>query len=308
MEFKKKLGNTDIFLPAFSVGTSTFGNMYGDMDISIMKNLVLNAIDNGLNYFDTSPYYGNKLSEINLGKALRGIPREDYILSTKVGRYGDDLFDFSESTINTSIDESLERLNTTYVDILLLHDVEFADYNQIINESLPAIEKLKKSGKVRYIGFSCYPINLIKRIVTGSKTKIDVILSYAHCCLMNNKLCEITDFLKSKKIGIINASPLCMGLLSTNKLPDWHPASSQLIDYIQEKSYFLNIKYKVNIEDYALNYVLYDTDIATTLVGIKTMSELEKLISILNGEIEFEDEIYRYIKKYIDKYFNIELE
>ena len=185
--------------------------------------------------------------------------------------------------------------------------MEFADIDQIINESLPAIEKLKKSGKVKYIGFSCYPISLIKKIVERSNTKIDVILSYAHYCLLNNKLTSIINLLKERDIGIINASPLCMGLLSTNPLPEWHPAPHRLIEYIQEKSYFLNLKYGIKIEDYSLNYVLNNKDITTTLVGIKTLHELRQLTMILRGDIEFRGEIYEYISGYIQKYFNIEL-
>ena len=302
----KKLGKTDIFLPPFSIGTATFGNVYGKMDNNIMKELVKKAIENDLNYFDTSPYYGNTLSEINLGKALEGIPKDKFIISTKVGRYGDDLFDFSESTIKTSINLSLERLKLDYVDILLLHDIEFGDIDQILNETLPALQKIKQSGKARYIGFSCYPIELIKRVIEKSKINIDVILSYAHCCLLNNKLECIIPFLKKQNIGIINASPLCMGLLSSNSLPDWHPASYDMIDYIKQYSIELYINYNIKIENYALNYVI-DKDVCTTLVGIKTLDELNSLILIQNNKKIFSYEAHNYINNKLLKYHNIEL-
>ena len=228
---KKKLGNTDILLSPFSIGTSTFGNMYGILDTSDFKNIVEHSIKNGFNYFDTSPYYGIKTSEINLGNALEGINRNDFIISTKVGRYGDNDFDFSEKKILSSIDESLERLKIDYVDILLAHDVEFGNFDQIINETLPALQKIKDSGKARYIGFSCYPIELFKKIIDKSTVKIDVILSYAHSCLINNKFETIIPYLQNKEIGIINASPLCMGLLSTNPVPEWHPSSKEIQKY-----------------------------------------------------------------------------
>ena len=305
---KTQLGKTDIMLPPFSIGTATFGNVYGDMKQDIMGELVDTAIKNGLNYFDTSPYYGNKLSEINLGKALEGHARETFIVSTKVGRYGDDIFDFTESTILTSIDDSLKRLKLDYVDILLLHDIEFGNIDVIINEALPALQKIKDSGKAKYIGFSCYPVNLIEKVIKKSTIEIDVILSYAHYCMLNNRLDEMIPFLKTNNIGIINASPLCMGLLSTNPVSDWHPAPLSMRSYIQEKSLLLNLQFDVKIEDFALNYVLYNTDIPTTLVGIKTLEELEKLISLLDRDQDFSEDIYIHIFNYLDKYHNIELD
>lgn len=304
----QRLGNTDINIAPFSIGTATFGNVYGKTDNLELKKIVKKAIDNGLNYFDTSPYYGNKLSEINLGNSLEGIERSKYIISTKVGRYGDDLFDFSESTIISSLDESLERLKIDYVDILLLHDIEFGNFEQIINESLPALEKLKKSGKVKYIGFSCYPINLIKKVVKKSSVKIDVILSYAHYCLLNDKLSSIIPFLKENNVGIINASPLCMGLLTINPTPEWHPATYDMINFIKDVATRVRVKYMSKIEDYALAYPLYNSFITTTLVGIRNTQELEVLLNILNDKIVFRSYVYDYIFENLNNYHNVELE
>ena len=84
--YRKQLGKTNITLPNFSIGTATFGKVYGDINSNSIKEIVDMAIENKINYFDTSPYYGNKLSEINLGKALEGHSRETFIVSTKVGR------------------------------------------------------------------------------------------------------------------------------------------------------------------------------------------------------------------------------
>lgn len=305
---KKKLGNTDILLSPFSIGTATFGNIYGILDSTNMKNIVKHSIKNGFNYFDTSPYYGIKTSEINLGNALEGINRNDFIISTKAGRYDDNDFDFSRKKILSSIDESLERLKIDYVDILLAHDVEFGNLDQIINETLPALQEIKDSGKARYIGFSCYPIELYKKIIDKSTVKIDVILSYAHYCLINNKLETIIPYLQDKEIGIINASPLCMGLLSKNPAPEWHPSSKEIQKYIQEESLKLYSEYDVNIEDMALMYSLLNNNIATTLIGIKNIEEINKLVSILNNDITITNEIFDYVNDKFKKYNNIEFE
>ena len=305
---KKQLGKTDIMLSQFAIGTATFGNVYGKMQKNVMNEVVDMAIKNNLNYFDTSPYYGKTLSEINLGDALQNHDRNTFIVSTKVGRYGDDIFDFSASTILTSLDDSLKRLKLDYVDILLLHDIEYGNIDVILNEALPALQKIKNSGKARYIGFSCYPVDLIKKVIEKSHIKIDVILSYAHYCMLNNKLDNIIPFLKDHDVGIINASPLCMGLLSTNPVTEWHPAPFSMSSYIQHQSLLLQMRTKVKIENYALNYVLYNSNISTTLVGIRTLDELKNIIVILKKDVTFNEDIYVDIFNFLDKYHNVELE
>tara|TARA_B110000967_G_scaffold209074_1_gene263627 strand:- start:1978 stop:2907 length:930 start_codon:yes stop_codon:yes gene_type:complete len=304
----KQLGKTDIMVPIYSIGTSPFGNMYGETNLKELQNIVVKAIDNGINYFDTSPYYGLKRSEINLGKCLKGIPRHDYYISTKVGRYADDIFDFSETTIIKSLDSSLERLGINYVDILLAHDVEFGDIDQIINETLPAMQKLKDSGKVRYIGFSCYPIKLIRKIINRSSIKIDVVLSYGHGCIINNTINTITPYLKLKGIGIINASPLCMGLISTNTPPKWHPAPYKMIEDIREVGVSFKNKFDYNIESFAIACVpeMYP-DIETTLIGIKNMQELDNLIEIFEKKRLIPNEYYGYVSSRVEHIFNYSL-
>ena len=301
----RQLGKTDIMVPNYSIGTSPFGNMYGETNLEELRNIIVKAIDNGINYFDTSPYYGLKRSEINLGKCLKGLSRDSYYISTKVGRYGDDLFDFSEPAIVQSLDDSLVRLGVDYVDILLAHDVEFGDIDQIINETLPAMQKLKESGKVRYIGFSCYPIKLIREIIERSTVPIDVVLSYGHGCLINNTINTITPYLKLNGIGIINASPLCMGLISTNPPPAWHPAPYKMIDDIREVGTHFNAEFDYKIESFAIASVpeMYP-DIETTLIGIKNMDELDSLIGICTDKTPLPDEYYDYVSCRFEHLFN----
>jgi len=308
MNNRKQLGTTDIFLPKFSFGTSTFGNMYGNIELDEMKIMVNKAIDNGIVLFDTSPYYGLTLSEINLGKSLKNIPRNKYIISTKVGRYGDNKFDFSSERIISSVNESMERLNIDYIDILLAHDVEYGDIDQIINETIPAMNKLKLEGKVRYIGFSCYPIKLYKKIIDRLKVDIDVILSYGHCCLVNNKLESIIPYLKNKGIGIINASPLCMGLISSNNPPEWHPATPEMKKIIKNIAKNIKHKYNIPIERIALEYALRNNNISTTLTGISSINELNILIDAMNNPLHNYDNIIENINNSIKSIFNIELE
>ncbi|KAB1213251.1 L-galactose dehydrogenase [Morella rubra] len=180
----------------------------------------------GINFFDTSPYYGETLSEKVLGKALKalGAPRQDYIVSTKCGRYIEG-FDFSAERVTRSIDESLARLQLDYVDILLCHDIEFGSLDQVVNETMPALQKLKEAGKIRFIGVTGLPLEVfmyvLDRVPPGT---VDVILSYCHYSINDSTLEDLLPYLKSKGVGIITASPLAMGLLTESGPPRLAPS------------------------------------------------------------------------------------
>src|ERR1700730_15846431 len=130
MEYRK-LGGTGLEVSMLGFGASPLGNVFGTTDPTEGKRAVHLAIDRGINFFDVSPYYGLTLAEDRLGEALVG-SRDKVVLATKCGRYGADHFDFSARRVTASIDESLKRLRTDYVDLLQAHDVEFGDVQQII--------------------------------------------------------------------------------------------------------------------------------------------------------------------------------
>jgi len=123
----RPLGTTGLNVSALSYGASALGSMYGNIDESQGIPTVHEALDLGINLIDVSPYYGLTKAETVLGKAIQQTDRSKFILSTKAGRYGENEFDFSPNRIITSVEESMRRLNTDYIDILFLHDIEFAD-------------------------------------------------------------------------------------------------------------------------------------------------------------------------------------
>ena len=131
-----------------------------------IKLIIKTAIDLGVNYFDVAPWYGD--AQFRLAIGLEEIPRNSYYLATKVGRYNCDKpatewFDFSYQKTIESVDRSLEIFKTSYIDLIQVHDFEFAnDLSQIVNETLPALAQLQKQGKVRYIGINSYSIEKLK--------------------------------------------------------------------------------------------------------------------------------------------------
>lgn len=223
---RRQLGNTGLDVSILGFGASGLGSVFGDYDESEGIRTVHEALDLGINLIDVSPYYGATKAETVLGKSLKSIPRDQYYLSTKAGRFGVDDFDFSASRIMSSVDESLQRLGVDYLDFLHLHDIEFVDLRYIIEESIPALYRLKEQGKIRFCGISGYPLKIFGKIL--DQAPVDTILTYCHYSLNDTSLLDQLDYLESKGVGIINASPLSMGLLTKRGEPDWHFADDTI--------------------------------------------------------------------------------
>ncbi|KAF5790034.1 putative L-galactose 1-dehydrogenase [Helianthus annuus] len=271
----RSLGNTGLKLSSVGFGASPLGSVFGPVSDEEAIATVREAFRLGINFFDTSPYYGGTLSEKVLGKALKavGVPRNEYIVSTKCGRYKEG-FDFSAERVTKSIDESLERLQMDYVDILQCHDIEFGSLDQIVNETIPALQKLKEAGKIRFIGITGLPLGIfsyvLDRVPPGT---VDVILSYCHYSINDTTLEDLIPYLKSKGVGVISASPLAMGLLTESGPPEWHPASPKLKAACQTAAAFCKKKGK-DISKLALQYSLCNKDISTILVGMKSVEQV----------------------------------
>jgi L-galactose dehydrogenase len=221
MEYRT-LGKTEISVSVIGFGASPLGNEFGSIAATEGERAVHAAIDGGINFFDVSPYYGRTLAEERLGSALDG-QRRQVVLATKCGRYGTDSFDFSAARVKSSVEESLRRLRTDYLDVLTAHDIEFGDREQIVHETIPAMRGLQKQGKVRCLGISGLPLKMLADV--GQRTEIDVVLSYCHYNLLVRDLDQwLTPTAKAHQIGMINAAPLHMRILTTAGAPAWHPA------------------------------------------------------------------------------------
>lgn len=274
---RRELGKTGLKLSSIGFGASPLGNVFGPVSDDVAVSTVRRAFQLGINFFDTSPYYGGTLSEKVLGRCLKAleVPRNEYIVSTKCGRYIDG-FDFSAERVTRSIDESLARLQLDYVDILNCHDIEFTKLDQIVNETIPALQKIKESGKARFIGITGLPLEIftyvLDRVPPGS---VDVILSYCHYSVNDSTLEDLLPYLKGKGVGVISASPLAMGLLTESGPPEWHPASPELQDACKAAAAYCRENGK-NISKLAMQYSLTNKDISTVLVGMNSVRQVEE--------------------------------
>jgi L-galactose dehydrogenase len=274
----RKLGQTDLNLSLVGFGSATLGNVFGNIDPSEAIRAVHLAVDSGINFFDSSPYYGTTLSETRLGEALAG-RRERVVLATKCGRYGLDNFDFSAKRVATSMDESLRRLQTDYIDLFQVHDVEFGDVEQILHETLPALRQLQQQGKARYIGITGFPPKLLRRMAEA--VPVDSILSYCHYNLINTTMDGVlAGFAKERGVGLINASGLCMGLLTEQGPPAWHPAPQEARDAAKKALDFCRA-HGVELPELALRFCLDHPSVSSTLIGMSTTREVETSLELL---------------------------
>ena len=290
-----ELGKTGLSLSNISLGASSLGGVFHNIREEEGIRAVHVAIDNGINFIDVSPYYGHYKAETVLGKALKEIPRDKYYLSTKVGRYGKDgvnTWDYSAKRATESVYESMERLNVDYIDIINVHDIEFqaslpGGLQKIVDETLPALVELRRKGVVGHVGITdLQPENLRWVIEHSEPGTVESVLNFCHYSLNDDLLLDYLDFFEANGIGVINASPLSMGLLSQRGTPDWHPAPAALKEacakaaaYCQEQGY--------PIEKLAIQYsTSLNPRIATTLFSSANPDNVLKNIGYVNEPMD----------------------
>lgn len=278
-----KLGSTSLRVSALGFGAATLGEEYGPIDLAEAEYAVHAAIDHGINLFDVAPYYGRTLAEERLGRFLQG-KRHQVVLATKVGRYDRDPpagFDFSAARVIGSVEESLRRLRTDVIDLYLAHDIEFAPSRVVLEETLPAMRALQQQGKVRYIGVTGYPLDVLHSVVVEGD--VDVVLSYCHYNLLNTRLeRELAPAVRERGVGLINASPLHMGMLTADGPPAWHPAPPAILFAAGVAAAWCT-ENGVDIADVALRFALAGAPVHSTLVGMRSRAEVHASIRALAG-------------------------
>ncbi|WP_153558493.1 aldo/keto reductase [Roseimaritima sediminicola] len=282
----RPLGNTGLNLPILSFGASSLGAEFRNVEMSEVFGSVEAALELGMNLIDTSPYYGRGMSEVLLGVALKDVPREDYLLCTKLGRYDVEHFDFSAKRVAESIDVSLHRLRTDHLDIVLCHDIEFVPLEQIIQETMPAVRKAQKAGKVRCVGISGYPMKAFQEV--ASRVDLDCVMSYNQYQLQNTRLVDdLLPQLKPQGVGIMNAGPFAARLLTNAPLPDWHKDSAEVHAAARQAAELCQSR-GVDIAKLALQFSCNHPDLATTVAGSANPNNIRKWAEWISEPIDQE--------------------
>ena len=269
-----EIGKTGMKVSSLSFGASSLGGVFHDLKEKEGIQAVFTAVEAGMNFIDVSPYYGHYKAETVLGKALKDLPRDRYYLSTKVGRYGKDgvnLWDYSAKRATESVYESMERLNIDFIDLINVHDVE-----------------LREKGVVGHVGITDLQLENLKWVIDHSPSgTIESVLSFCHYCLCDDKLADFLDYFESKEIGVINASPLSMGLLSERGVPAWHPAPKPLVEACRKAMEHCKAK-NYPIEKLAMQFSVSNPRIATTLFSTTNPENVKKNIAFIEEPIDWE--------------------
>ena len=302
-----ELGKTGLRVSNLGFGASSLGGVFRHINEDDAIEAVFAALDGGINYIDVSPYYGHYKAETVLGKALRQLRRDRYVLSTKVGRYGQDgvnTWDYSASRVTQSVYESMERLHVDRIDLILVHDIEFADLQQVVDETLPALARLRDEHVVDHVGITDLQPENLKWVIDHSDEKtVEVVLNFCHYCLNDHLLLDYLDFFEQRGIGVINASPFSMGLLSERGTPDWHPAPDSLKSacaraaaYCKERQY--------PIDKLAIQYsTSQNPRIATTLFSSANPENVRRNIAYVNEPVD--EQLVREVQQIIGKQMGV---
>ncbi|XP_049536573.1 uncharacterized protein LOC125951652 [Anopheles darlingi] len=279
MEYRP-FGNTGLAVSKVSLGCGTLSQLYGNLDEAEAIQAVQLAVRRGINYIDTAPFYGQGRSEEVLGRALKGIPRQAYYVATKVTRYERDIermFDYSARKTRESIERSLQLLGVDCIDVVQIHDIEFApNLDQVLQETLPTLEALRQEGKLRFIGVSAYPMEILREAITRAPGRFDTVLCYSRNTLFDQSLArDYLTFFLQQKLAIICASGHGMGLLTNAGPQPWHPAHEHTKAVCREAAEYCSRR-GIELGKLAMYHFLQLPGPATFLSGMQT----QRLVTI----------------------------
>lgn len=279
------LGATGLNVSVVSMGGAAIGQQYGPVSVADAADTVHAGIDAGINLIDTSAFYGEGKSEEILGEVLQGGWREKVFICTKAGRHTRERFDFTAAGMRSCLEGSLRRLKVDAVDILLAHDIEFADdAERVFTDTADVLHQLKKEGKTRFVGMSCYPLPLLRQAI--ERCRLDVVISYCHFNLQNQLL--LTDLLPvatAHGVGVLNASPLAMGLLTNQGPPPWHPAGDAIKQACSAAAKLCRDR-GADIATLGMQFCYGEPAIPSTITGTAKRSELDANLKALATPID----------------------
>jgi len=298
------LGKTGLKVSEISFGASALGGVFRDIDEKDGIAAVHEALEEGINYFDVAPAYGGTVAETVLGRALHGIQRERYVISTKAGKYtepggyGKDELNYSEARIRRGLEESMRRLGVDYIDIVHLHDFEYQKFSKeqmAFEEGFPTLLKLKEEGKIGAVSAGIYPLKLWFRVI--EEAPVDCILTHNHYCLNDTRGLELVPGCKAKNIGMINASPFASGLLTGGKVADWHPANAEQRALFEKAAHWC-VEAGTHIAKLALQFSLHNTPFQTTMFSTARLSSLKR--NLHWAEEPYEEELIQKVRSMLE--------
>ncbi len=292
---RRRLGSTDVQVTELGFGTAPLGNLFTALSEEEARATVDAAFDAGIRYFDTAPHYGLGLSERRLGAALAGRPREDFVISTKVGRLlvpnpqpsgrDPDLFevpddlvrqrDHSADGVRRSLADSLDRMGLDRVDILLVHDAE--EYlDETIAASLPALVELREQGVIGAVGVGMGTVDALLRVVRESD--VDVVMMAGRWTLVDRTGESLMAEAEQRGVSVLGAAAYNSGLLASPWPPDdarydYRRAPAELLGKARAWAGVAEA-HGVTLPDLALQFPLRHPATASVVVGLRSPAEV----------------------------------
>jgi aryl-alcohol dehydrogenase-like predicted oxidoreductase len=198
-------------------------------------------------------------------------------------------WDYSAKRVTDSVYESMERLGIDYIDLINVHDIEFqaalpGGLQKVVDETLPALVELRDKGVVGHVGITDLQLENLKWVIEHSeKGVVESVLNFCHYTLNDDALTDYLDFFESNGIGVVNASPLSMGLLSQRGVPAWHPAPKPLVEACQRAAALCSEK-GYPIEQLAVQYSVSNPRIASTLFSSANPDNVRRNIAWASDE------------------------
>jgi D-threo-aldose 1-dehydrogenase len=282
------------------LGTAALGGLYAAVDEETAHGIVQRAWELGLRYFDTAPYYGSGSAECRLGAALRGRPRDEFVISTKVGRLlragesawhnGPRLqayFDFSYDATLRSLEQSLERLGLERVDIAFIHDPD-AHFDEALDGAYRALTRLRDDGAVRAIGVGMNQTELLCRFAREADP--DCFLVAGRYTLLDRSAApELLPLCAERGIAVVAAGVFNSGVLAGGSTYDYEPASPAVLQRVAELR-AICARHEVPLEAAAVQFPVRHPAIDHVLVGCRTPEEVEEDVRL--SELELTRELW----------------
>jgi D-threo-aldose 1-dehydrogenase len=272
------------------LGTAPLGNLFIEISDGEAIATIEAALERGINFVDTAPFYGFGLAERRVGQALKGVPRQNVIVSTKVGRLiqldGSAKFDFSRDGVLRSLDESLQRLGLDYVDILLVHDPD-EHYEQALNEAFPALAKLREQGVVKAIGAGMNQWQMLQNFARYADPDC-FLLAGRYTLLEQTALAEFLPLCHEKGIGIFAGGIFNSGVLAHGALPgtkyNYRDAPPEILARVARLEEVC-ARYGVPLRLAALHFPVAHPAVTSRLIGIQSVAQLEENLTLYNTPV-----------------------
>lgn len=294
---------TALALTMLGCGGAPIGNLYRSVEDEDAYAALDASWQAGVRYFDTAPHYGLGLSERRFGQALRDRPRNEYVLSTKIGRLlrpnptrggrdtegfdvPDDLMrvrDYSADGVKRSIEESLERLGTDRIDIVYIHDPD--DYwTEAINGAVPALAELRSQGVIGAYGVGMNQSEMLYRFVTEADVNV-IMLAGRYTLLEQGALRDLIPACTERNVGIVNVGVFNSGLLSKNR-----PASGATYNYapapervLERANLLADIceRHGTTLPAAALAFSFRQPSVTSVVVGMRNAAQVEQNLALV---------------------------